>query len=214
MSEQKHNVHSCSTIQDFEEFKPKDASFPRGNPAWHSIQKNPKQQMSGQSGVHIIPNHKEKDKSNIFFFSTIHQECCQGSQVWEDKGVCIQMKRRKCTNLLLPRTRVFTLQHINTRSYNTDFLKLYIVLWRSNPLFVTRIFTLFPLHPNKKVSISTISISVENKDVSLLHLAQTSLMRASFFHLNNLILASTGTRLLNQRSNSCVLASVPLKIYL
>lgn len=41
--------------------------------------------MSGQSGVHIIPNHKEKDKSNIFFFSTIHQECCQGSQVWEDK---------------------------------------------------------------------------------------------------------------------------------
>lgn len=66
----------------------------------------------------------------------------------------------------------------------------------------------FPLCPNKKVAISTKNISMKNKDVSLLFLhslpfssfqmlAQMSLMRASFLHLNNLVLASIGTRLPN-----------------
>lgn len=43
-------------------------------------------QMSGQ--VHIIPYHKEKDKTNTFL--TIHQEYCQGTEYGKTrKGVCI-----------------------------------------------------------------------------------------------------------------------------
>lgn len=48
--------------------------------------------MSGQSGVHIIPSHKEKDKSNIFFFLflTINKNIAKVHKYGKmRKGVCI-----------------------------------------------------------------------------------------------------------------------------
>lgn len=56
--------------------------------------------MSGQSGVHIIPNHKEKVKSNIFFFLTIHQQYCQGTQVWEDEERSMHLDEKEKTLLI------------------------------------------------------------------------------------------------------------------
>lgn len=85
--------------------------------------KPPKLKIGGQSEVHIIPNHKEKDKSNIFFLFNNTQGILPrytSMGRWGKKYV-FRWKREKSTNLLLPRTRVFTLQDINTRSYNVDF---------------------------------------------------------------------------------------------
>lgn len=198
MSEKTHSVQTCSNIEDSGEVKPKDMTFPRGKPSMALDSKNPKNadEWSIRSSHHPIPQGKGL-KQHLFPFNNTPEIL---PRYWSmgrwGKEYVFRWNREK-SNILLPKTRVFTFQDINTRSHNTDFFLLYIVLWRRNPLFVTRIFTLFPLHPNKKVFISTISISMENKDVSLLLLAQTNLMRASFFHLNNLVLASTGTRLLN-----------------
>lgn len=59
--------------------------------------------MCGQSGVQIIPNHKRKDKSNIFFFFflTIHQEYCQGTEVWEDEERSMYLDEKEKKNLLI-----------------------------------------------------------------------------------------------------------------
>jgi len=124
------------------------------------------------------------------------------------KEVCIYTNKIKPT-LLLPSTKVFAFQNINTMKlqyqgffYNYLYCFGVVVL-----IFNWNIYS-FPLYPNTKVAISTKNISLENKDVSLLllcslpiysfqMLAQTSPMRAPFLPLNNLVLASIGTRLLN-----------------